>query len=453
MVGPKYNPPDLDIQTDWKNESDQEVEFQAEIDFWWEVFEDEKLNELEELAVSNNKSLFAAYERIQEARYRAGIVGADLLPQFSLDPQYNNQEILIKTFAGTNAGSLVRAHELIYSLPINLSFQLDLFGRLRSRYYAAKYTWEAQIEDYKAVLLTLTTDLAMTFYQLRVADSQIDLLDKTIKTREKAFEINKARYDASVVNFSDVSRAGLEVENAKLQFFEVLRQREVLENRIAVLLGLNASEFYLDHYPLEDLPPRIPVGLPSDIIMQRPDIAEVERQMASAHALVKAAYASFFPSIELTAGFGFISPVFREFLKHRSLWWMYGSDLDQTIFDGYRKADNLGLQYSTFRELSYQYQDTVLRAFEEVENALNDIEEYTYQFENSEKAVYWARKTTTISKDRYFQGVTFYLDVMDSERDQLQAEIIWNELRGLRFIATIDLIRAIGGIWKIPCCN
>ncbi|CCB85035.1 efflux transporter outer membrane subunit [Parachlamydia acanthamoebae] len=445
MVGPDYRPPCIDAPAAWKGPNEG-PDFCEEVENWWEIFDDQRLNNLEALAVSNNRNLFAAFERVQEARYRAGVVAADLYPQFTLDPLYSNQEVLLKTLGAPS--TFLRVHELLYNLPLNLSYQMDLWGRLTDQYYAAKYTWEAQIEDYRLVLLNLTTDLATAYYQLRAADSQIDLLIATLKTRNKAFDINKSRYEAKIVNYSDVSRAGLEVQNALTQYEEMVRQRNVLENRIAVLLGVQPSEFFLEHMPLTTLPPRIPAGIPSEVLLQRPDIAEIERNMASAHALVKAAYASFFPSLELTGLVGYSSPALKYFLKHKSFWWMYGASMDQTVFDGFRKTDNLCLQWSTFKEIGYQYQQQVFVAFQEVENALSDIQQYAEEYESSKKAVEWAKTTTKIARDRYFQGVTFYLDVMDSERDELSAEIIQNNLQGLRFVSTIQLINALGGSWN-----
>jgi len=446
MVGPDYHPPIPDAPNEWKN-AEAQNEGYPDVEKWWDVFFDDKLDELESIAITNNRDLFAAFERVQEARAYTGIVGADLYPHFSLDPVYNNQGVLIKLF-GMTPPAFIRAHEMLYQLPINLSYQLDLWGRLQDQYYSAKYQWQSQIEDYNLVLLSLTTDLASFYFQLRTADSQIDLLTNTIKTREKAFTINQARYDAKIVNYSDVSRAGLEVDNARTQYQEIQRQRANLENRIAVLIGVNPSEFSIEHLPLKDAPPSIPAGIPSTVLLQRPDIASLERQMAAAHALVKAAYASFFPSFEITGGAGYLSPVLSLFLKNKSRWWMYGASMDQTLFDGFRKTNNLYLQWSTFKEIGYEYQQQVFLALEEVENSLSDIQRFALEFISSEGSVKWARKTTQIARDRYFQGVTFYLDVMDSERDQLNAEIISNNLLGQQYLATIHLIRAIGGTWS-----
>lgn len=227
-----------------------------------------------------------------------------------------------------------------------------------------------------------------------------------------------------------------------------MRLREIEENRIAVLVGLPASEFTLEHSPLIGGPPSIPAGIPSDILMQRPDIAQAERKMASEQAQVRVAYASFFPAFSITGALGFSSPDLDFFLKWKSRLWSAGTQAVQTVFDGGQKGSDLDLAWASFRESSRDYQQQVLVAFQEVEDALVSIEWLFKEAEKLALSVESAKTTYQIASDRYYHGVTFYLDVVDSERDELNTRRTLIDLQGLRYSATIQLIKALGGSWS-----
>ncbi len=444
-VGPNYHPPESPTPSAWKNQSQIMVNG-VFADYWWEVFEDPWLTYLEEQAISNNYDLHAAIDRVMEARALTGIAGADLYPQLNLSPVYNNQDSLYELF-GTSPLEIIRAHMLLYTLPINLNYEVDLWGKIRNQYRSAFYNYQAQIEAYHTALLILTADLAAAYFQLRTLDLQIETYLATIQSFKQAYEINKARYDGLIVNYSDVTRASIELTNAEADYWEAVRQRALQEDRIAVLIGVPASEFTLEAMPLRGDPPLIPAGIPADILRQRPDIAEAERHMASEHALIKVAVADFLPSLQLTGILGYSSPELKYFLKWKSRWWDYGANANQTLFDGFRKESALDLSIAQFNEASNSYQQTVVIAFQEVEDSLANIEYYANQMEKVLATVEAAKLTVQISKDRYYRGVAFYLEVTDSEQQELVSERSYNALRGLRYMATIQLIKALGGSW------
>lgn len=465
-VGPSYTPPCIEVPSEWKNKNDKncegyEIDEKGEftyLDYWWQVFDDEKLDELESLAVKYNRDLFVAFERVQEYRALMGIAAADFYPQLTLNPTYTNIGELIKIYAGSSGGAanalniknVFRAHELLFFLPVNLNYEVDLWGKIRDQYYYAKYNWLAQKKDYDFIMLTLTSNLAFAYYQLRAADAQIDLLSKVLKTRQKAYQINLDRYEGKITFYADVALAGEEVETVILQYNEVMRQRNVLEDQIAVLLGIPASEFCLDQMPLEGLPPCIPEGIPSEILLRRPDIAAAEYNTRAAHALVKQAYSQFFPSLILTGTEGFESPVFKYFLRWFSHYWMEGAQVNQLIFDGLRTPYNLDLEIARFEEAGGEYQQQVLLAFQEVEDALANIDAYAKEYDNTWKITQWAQKAYQLYSDRYALGVIYYIDVVNTERDLLNFQINLNALQGYRYIATIQLIKALGGGWSNP---
>lgn len=457
-MGPSYEPPLTHTPDDWKHEQQTEIAPLPEVCYWWELFDDELLNGLEALALQNNNDLYAALDRVAQARAIAGIARADLYPQLNLNPGYSNEAVLSKLFGASAIPlppntpappTLIREHQITNILPLNLSYELDLWGQIRSTYQSARYHAQAQQAAFYTTMLVLTADVADSYFRLRTLDAQLDMYAETIETRKQALGITKSRYEGKLVNYSDVSRAMLELTNAEADYYQTSWQRDVEEDRIAVLIGMPASELQIEHSPLRGNPPAIPAGIPSDLLIQRPDIAEAERTRASDQALIRVAYASFYPSISLTGVLGFSSPDLRHFLSWKSRLWGVGVNAAQMIFDGGRKESNLDLAWARFQEADREYQQIVLEAFQEVEDALSAIEWYYLAAQKLAESVSAATTTLDIASDRYFQGVTFYLDVVDSERDKLIAQRAYIAMQGLRFSATIHLIKALGGRWTV----
>lgn len=460
-VGPAYVPPMVYTPNEWKNQDtcSNSCTQLVYLDHWWEIFHDGKLDTLEECAVANNRELFIAYERIQEARDIAGMAASNFYPQLTLNPLYTNTGELIKNYRNPNVDKLLpnnipvnttpfRAHELFYSLPFNLSYEVDLWGQVRDQYQAAVYNWEAVAKDYEAIMLGLTTDLAIAYFQLRTADAQLDLLERVLQTRQKAYDINKARYDEQIILYADVTLAAEEVNIVLNDYQQVRRTREMLVNQIAVLVGTPASELCLEHMPLENVPPPcVPAGVPSTVLLRRPDIMAAEFSVRSEHALVKEAYTQFFPSLTLTATGGFESPTLRDFLRWISRYWMISAASDQVVFDGFETIYNYRAEIARFQQASGQYQQRVLVAFQDVEDALISIDTYAKQHEITLDTTKWAKKTYELYLDRYKLGVAYYIDVANTERDLLNFEISLNAYAGFRYVSTIQLIKALGGGW------
>lgn len=201
--------------------------------------------------------------------------------------------------------------------------------------------------------------------------------------------------------------------------------------------------------PLQNAPPCIPEGIPSEVLLRRPDIAEAEYRAQSDHALVKAAYAQFFPSLTLTTAGGFESPICRDFLKWISRYWIVGAQANQLVFDGFKTPYNLEMQMARFQEASGEYQQQVLVAFKEVESALADLDSYAKQYDLAVMTTGWSQKTYQLYLDRYLLGVIYYIDVANAEQNLLHDQISVNTLQGLRYVSTIQLIKALGGGWSL----
>lgn len=468
QVGPKYHPPAPNIPQEWKNPDPVETVTPPKplpyVCQWWEVFEDNVLNELEVQAVENNPNLFIAMARIEEAWAQAGISRADFFPQFNLNPVYTNTGELFKIYLPNsnpafanligNLDKPFRIHQLFYSFPINMNYEVDLWGKIRSQYEADLYNAQAEVEDYHTTMLSLTTDVANSYFQIRALDTAIDILQKTIEVRKKGLEIAQNRFNKGLITYADVASASLEIANTQSTYEDTVRQRGLQENILAVLIGSYASDFAFPTSPLLEEPPVIPAGIPASILQRRPDIAAAEREMASENANAKAAYANMFPSLTLTGTLGFQSPEFKDFFKWLSRLWSLGANSSETIFDAGRKDSVLASALARFAEASGSYQQTVLTAFREVEDSLNNLEYEKKQADSLQLAVNEATKLNQLSTTRYQKGVTNYTEVVVNERSELDAKRNAAGVLGLRYQSTIQLIKALGGGWDVgDSCN
>lgn len=455
-VGTRYESPCPTSPEDWKNHevSKEDTKSAPHFDTWWHVFQDNDLNDLEERAINNNPNVYISLQRVFEARAQACVAGSSLYPHVSLTPFFNDSGSLMGLNLPSSAATLLgpippyRVHQFNYAFPINVNYEVDLWGKLRDRYESALCSAEAETQAYYTSLLTLTTDLAASYFQLRAYDSEIDLLKSTIATREKNLNLTQSRYQAGLVDYLDVTQAQVDLSDVEATYEETIRLRGIQENTLAYLCGAQASDFSIPHMPLKENPPNIPPGIPSTVLLQRPDIAKAEREMASEQALVNAAYAEFFPSLNLTGALGFSSPDIKQFLKWISRSWMIGADASQVAFDGGKDYCTFLAETARFRESNGQYQQQVVIAFKEVEDALITLEQQSKESNKLHQAVEAAQKASQISMHRYVKGVAIYLEVVENERLALDAEVKWVDLQGLRFVSTIQLIKSLGGSWE-----
>jgi multidrug efflux system outer membrane protein len=299
-------------------------------------------------------------------------------------------------------------------------------------------------------MLTLTSDLASTYFQLRGLDTQIEVLNNTLELRKKELSLAESRYTKGIATRQDYTSAEVNLANAQTSLFDAQRIRTLQENMIATLLGMPASLFCLPSNPLKELPPEIPAGIPSQIMLQRPDIAEADWQAASENALIGAAYADFFPTLNLSALSGYSSPDLKHFLAHKSRYWQFGASSSQMVFDGGRDEGNLEAAWARFRQASFNYQQVVLTAFQEVEDALNNLEYQAKEHKSLMVAVRASRETSSLSLLRYRQGITNYLEVTVTDRIRLEAELNYASTLSQQYVSTVQLIKALGGAWG---CN
>ena len=452
-MGPTYDPPCFVAPTEWKAE-DRSVNA-PDVEDWWDIFYDPVLDSLEEIALRNSPTLYIALQRVVESRAILGVAKSELYPEANLAPSYNDSGYLFKLL-GLGAfpipsveriNPIVRVHQVEYTLPLNMSYELDLWGKIRSEVDAAKFNLQAEEEDFFNTLLTLTTDVATNYFLMRSLDTEITVLEESARVQKNSYDLTLSRYEKGLVNYLDVTESLATLAQTEANLDDTMRQRTLQENAIAVLLGLNASCFHLDRDPLISLPPPVPVGLPCSVLLRRPDLRKLERDAAADHALINIVYASFFPSFSLTGALGFQSPDFRDFLSWQSRLWSIGANAMQVIFDGGRRCSALELAYANFRTAEANYQEGVITALQEVENALNNLEWQNKQLSNLKIAFDANEKALSLSKNRHNEGLVNYLEVDTNQRNALQAESSYTNALGQYYLSTVSLIKAIGGSW------
>lgn len=445
-----YVPPEVYAPPEWKNTNcAPEVE-----DFcqWWHVLDDEGLNALEEMALAKNYSLEEAFQNWQQARALAYVARSHEFPQVGLNPNFFKQSSLIQFQAPGGLGADVfRIQQQTYSVPLEASYEVDLWNQIYDNYRAALYSAEARFEAYNNALLSITADVGAHYYTLRGLDSELDVLEQNRKIRKDAYDISLSRYDAGLVNFTDVSRAETELASVLADIENSTRLRNLEENILGTLTAVAASDFFIPHNPLGESPTTIPTGIPSDLLRRRPDIRQAERQMASTHMQVAVEYAAYFPALSFNGAAGFLTPLLHNLFDWKARFWSIAGNIAQVIFDGGYIQGNVEAAKAVYLQNVAIYQGTVLRAFQEVEDALGNIYYTIRQEKDLIIAVDSAEITLNLSSDRYRQGLVTYLEVVDAERSLLENQRLVVKARTQEYLFTISLIKALGGGWNEPC--
>ncbi|NJK90601.1 MAG: efflux transporter outer membrane subunit [Blastochloris sp.] len=447
-MGPNYERPTVDTPPDWrwKKAEPRDAEPKGP---WWEKFNDPALNQLQADAALGNQDLKAALARIDQSRAQARVSQADFFPQLSTSPAWQRYRTSGNTASrGGFPNSSTTANDM--SIPFDLSYEIDLWGKVRRGFEAARNQMLAQTAAYQNVLFTLQSNIASTYYQIRAVDREINLLEQAVQLRQDSVALFQARFDAGYTNELDVTSTKTVLASAKAELADAKRRRAVLQNALAVLSGRAPSQFDLPPALVSIDPPQVSPGLPSELLERRPDVAEAERILAARNAEIGVAYAAFFPSIRLTAQGGFQSAELRDLFEWESRIWSFGPSINLPIFSGGRLNADLKQTRAAYEEAVATYRQTILVAFQETDDALAALRFLSEQAEAQREAVTSARKSADISIARYRNGVVDYLDVIDAERTRLDNELAVVRVDRERMISTILLIKAIGGGWSGP---
>jgi len=453
-VGPDYVPPTNSVPAGYKAEQLGNWKTGQPLDNvpkgnWWTIFNDTNLNALEAQALQANQEIKAAIARVDQSRATARVARADLLPTLSLDPNFTRQRY--SPNADPSFGAITAN---TFNAPLDLSYEIDLWGRVRRGFQSARADAQASLANYYNVLLTLQTDVAQNYFSLRSLDAEIATVTGTVDLRNEQVKLVHSRYEGGVGSELDVAQAETELATTEAEAASLAHQRDEMENAIAILVGENPVTFRLP--ALTDTntvwnpePPVVPAGLPADLLERRPDIAAAERQLASANAKIGVAKAAFFPVLTLTGSGGFLSGDVDTLFNWSSHVWSIGPSVSLPIFAGGRNRANLQRARSALDENVALYRQQVLVAFGDVENSLSGIRHLAVQAEAQARAVTAARRATELATQRYRSGIVAYIEVVDASRDALTAERANAQLAGERLITTVQLIKALGGGWDV----
>jgi len=449
-VGPDYKRTDVAAITppDWHWKM-AEPRDQAPKGNWWEVFQDGQLTSLEKTAVENNQNLRAAVARVDKARAGARLTASEFFPDVTLEASAARERTTQNAPNGGIPFKLPSFTQNSFSVPLDLSYEIDLWGRVRRSFESAQAQAQATVADYQNVLLTLQSDVAVNYFLLRMYDSEVAILNHTIESRAAALEVQNLRYKNGMSRELDFQQAKTELSNAKAQLEDAERSREETSNVLALLCGQPASTFRVAPEPLKTEAPDLPVGLPSMLLERRPDIAEAERTMAARNAEIGVAYAAFFPSVKLTGQGGYLSADTSDLFSWDSHVWSLGPSVTIPILDGGRDLAQVNASRAAYEESVAQYRQSVLSAFKDVEDALLQIRQRRAQLADQIQSVDASHREVELARSRYNQGATTYLEVVDAERTTFSSEQDSTNTRGQLLVATVHLIKALGGGWDI----
>ncbi|HWN97088.1 MAG TPA: efflux transporter outer membrane subunit [Methylomirabilota bacterium] len=453
-VGPDYERPSTVAPTSYKSIQTNELGAWKEgrpLDAvpkgaWWEVFGDATLNELEQRASQSNQELRAAVLRVEQARASARVARSELLPALDANPSWRRER-----YSPNQEPSFGSITADTFRAPLDLSYEIDLWGRVRRSFESARADAQSSLAAMHNVLLTLQADVAQNYFALRSLDAEISTVRGTLRLRAVLLKLTQNRLEGGIGNQLDVARAETEIAGTEAELAALLRRRAELENAVAILVGENPSNFRLAAVEREqwDLrPPRVPSGLPADLLERRPDVAQAERDLASANARIGIAKAAFFPVVRLTGSGGFVSGDIESLFDWESRVWSLGPSVSLPIFAGGRNIANLSRSRASYDEAVAKYRQRVLVAFSDVENSLSGLHFLAQQSAAQDRAVASARRAAELATQRYTGGIVSYLEVVDADRGALLAERNSAQIVGQRLIASVQLIKALGGGWQ-----
>jgi NodT family efflux transporter outer membrane factor (OMF) lipoprotein len=412
---------------------------------WWVMYHDPELDRLEE-KIPASLSLKAAFARLQQARAQYRIARADLFPTLTADP-YAARDKYSPNAPRSLPGYPTTVNDFL--LGADFSYEVDLWGRVRNEVSSAKAARQASAADYASVELSLRAQLAEDYFNLRAYDAEIALYDRTVESYREALKLTTDLFNGGAAALADVAQAQAQLDNALTQAADFKLQRAQAEHAIAVLVGENPSLFDLpaNALPLDVVPPPIDIGLPSTLLERRPDVAEAERNVAAANAQIGVARAAYFPKLSLNAGGGVESTKTSNLLSTSSVFWSLGPQISAPIFEGGRLVAETARVKAVYEEQAADYRNTVLTAYQDVEDNLVALRRLQEESETDAAAVLATGVNLKQAQDRYFAGIVTYLEVSTAETAALQAQVQATTIQARRMSASILLIKALGGGW------
>lgn len=464
-VGPKYHPPSPTPQAappasykesptqfpeagEWKVAQPQDAMLRGK---WWEIYNDPELNSLEDKLNVNNQNIKQAFENFMEARTLIAQARSQLFPTVGTTPAYQRSRSSASLGNSTGStGSTGGGQQVsLFSLPFDVSWEPDLWGKVRNTIREQQYNAQLSAADLENERLTEQASLAVFLFELRGQDALQKVYNETIDADQKSVDLTRARYETGVDDQISLVQAQNALESAIAAGTNLGVLRAQYEHAIAVLIGTTPSSFSLTYKPLGAAPPAIPIGVPSQLLERRPDIAASERTMAAANAQIGIAVAAYYPTLTLSAQGGLESTAFTKLFNLSSRFWSVGPSLSETLFDaGLRRATVLQF-VALYNADVAGYRQTVLAAFQQVEDNLAAVRILSKQIQEQQEAERSAERYLELAKARYYTGVDTYLNVLVAQTTLLSDQQTLASLRTQAMTASVQLIEALGGGWDL----
>jgi NodT family efflux transporter outer membrane factor (OMF) lipoprotein len=448
---PAYKTPDSAPPTpvykeagDWKPAEPKDSQARGA---WWLVYQDPTLDGLEAQVADANQDLKAAYARLMQARAATRVARADLFPTLTLGSSATRSRFSVNSPTFPPGAEPVGNN---FDLEADLSYEIDVWGRVRNAVAAARANQQASAADLATLNLGVHAELATDYFSLRSQDTQRQLLDQTVEDYTRALELTENLYNGGAAALTDVAQAQAQLETARTQAADIRLQRAQTEHAIAVLLGQNPSAFHMDASPMliSAVPPPIDPGLPSSLLERRPDVAAAERRTAAANAQIGVARAAYFPVFSLAAAAGFDSTSASNWLTAPSRLWSAGPAAGVlTVFDAGRHRAQSAQAKALYDEQVADYRNTVLTAYREVEDNLAALRQLQQESVSEAAAVKATATALEQAQYRYKAGLVTYLEVATAENSALQAQLANVTIQLRRLSASVLLVKALGGGW------
>lgn len=449
-VGPKYQRPQVQAPTMWK----EQAPFRAATPKdtvnkgdWWTIFGDPDLNRLMEEALKANQTIEAARNQLEQARSFARIQTAGYFPNFSASPSVAGQRLSGNRPIVGASSALSPITESNYQIPFTVNYEADLFGGIRKSVEAANELYQSQAANLENVRLIIESELAADYFQLRELDAEIQVVNAGVVFEERGLQLVVNRHNGGIASGLDVAQQQTLLDSTRTQASLLVQQRKQFEHAIATLIGVPASSFSTANKPLDIGPPAIPTGVPSDVLERRPDIAVAERQVAAQNADIGVAESALYPSVSIFGGGGAQSASITKIFDVPSLVWSLGAGATQTIFNGGRTHAQIDFQKSAYGVSVANYRETVLTAFQQVEDAIAGLYVLESAAKTQQDAVNDAQNALRIANDRYTGGITTYLDVITAQETLLTNQRLATQILGQRLVTSVLLVKALGGGW------
>ncbi|HXH65772.1 MAG TPA: efflux transporter outer membrane subunit [Candidatus Limnocylindrales bacterium] len=467
MVGPKYHQPAATVQPppaaykelpaenppagQWKVAQPQDGMLHGK---WWEIYNDPELNALEDQLNINNQNSKISFENFMEARTIVTQARAQLYPTLGTTPSFQRSQSSANLknnvgSTGTAGGGLTKAnvYSSLAAVPFEASWEPDLWGKVRNTIRQAQYNAQLSAADLENVRLTEQASLAVFFFELRGQDALQQILNETVEADKKSLELARARYETGVDTQLALVEAQVTLQQAESASTNLGIARAQFEHAIAVLIGTTASSFSMPYKPLSAAPPAIPVGIPSQLLERRPDIAASERNMAAANAQIGIVTAAYYPNLTLSAQGGFESSALQNLMTWPSRFWSVGPSISETIFDAGLRRATVNQFVAVYNADVAAYRQTVLTAFQQVEDSMAAVRILSAQIQQQEQAVQSAQQFLKLSQARYETGVDTYLNVLIAQTTLLADQQQLTALHTQEMTASVQLIEALGGGW------